>query len=502
MDYLLGIDAGTTAFKAVLFDQEGKEIAVAACEYDLEYPHPGWVELDVEKYWEALKSVIRIILTKYTGSTKEIKALAIASQGETLICVDHIGNPLRKAIVWLDNRAGPEAELIRSAFGTDIAFKITGQPDIVPTWPAAKILWIKKNEPVLFSNVSKFLLLEDYLIYRLTNKFIAEGSLLSSTLMFDINKGQWWPDMLKFIGINYGQLPEITKSGQIISEITDKAAKETCLCKETIVVSGAFDHAASAIGSGNTGFRFITESTGSTLAICANVPKPVYDPKHIIPCHYHAIPDAYFLLPWCQTAGMVYKWFRDGFYNGIKSGVESNSQALYKFMDEDAAVISPGSDGLLLLPHLAGAFTPESNPNAKGVFFGISLQTGKAHFTRAILEAIAFMLKRNIRLLEGMGHEVNEIRSNGGGSKSDLWNQIKADVCQKPVVTVKVTETASLGAAMLAGYGLNFFNNLEEASEKMIQLNERYIPDKLNDVIYSEAYDRYINLYNLLEPMF
>ena len=502
MDYLLGIDAGTTAFKAVIFDQNGKEIAAAACEYELEYPFPGWVDLDAEKYWEAFKSVIRIILSNYTGHTKEIKALAIASQAETLIPVDHRGQPLRKAIVWLDNRAGLEAQEIKSAFGTDLAYKITGQPDIVPTWPAAKILWMRKNEPELFKKVSKFLLLEDYLIFRLTSRFISEGSLLSSTLLFDINTGKWWQDMLNYIGINSGQLPEITKSGQIIREITEKAAKESGLCKETIVVSGAFDHAASAIGSGNTGFRFVTESTGSTLAICANVPKPVYDPKQIIPCQYHAIPDAYFLLPWCQTAGMVYKWFRDGFYTDIRSGGVSNSQALYKLMDEDAADICPGSDGLLLLPHLAGAFTPESNPNAKAVFFGISLQTGKAHFTRAILEAIAFMLKRNIRLLEGMGHEVNEIRSNGGGSKSDLWNQIKADVCQKPVVTVKVTETASLGAAMLAGYALNIFNNLEEATEKMIRLNKRYIPDKLNDAVYSEAYDRYINLYNLLEPMF
>ena len=502
MDYLLGIDAGTTAFKAVLFDIYGEEIAVATYEYNLEYPFHEGVELDPEKYWEAFKSVIRIIFSKYKGNTKEIKALAIASQAETLISVDPRGKPLRKAIVWLDNRAGSEAEQIKSAFGRDIVFKISGQPDIVPTWPAAKILWMRKNEPELFNKVSRFLLLEDYLVFRLTNKYVSEGSLLSSTLMFDINTGQWWQDMLKFIGISAGQLPEITKSGQIISEITDKAANETGLCKTTIVVSGAFDHAASAIGSGNTGFKFMTESTGSTLAICANVPEPVYDPMRIIPCHYHAIPDAYFLLPWCQTAGMVYKWFRDEFYNEIKSGVKSNPEALYKLMDDSAAAISPGSDGLLLLPHLAGAFTPESNPNARGVFFGISLQTGKAHFTRAILEAIAFMLRRNISLLEGMGHEVNEIRSNGGGSKSDLWNQIKADVCQKPVVTVKVTETASLGAAMLAGYALNFFSNLDEASEKMIRLNKRYIPEKLNDAVYSKAYDRYINLYNLLEPMF
>ncbi len=475
---------------------------MATCEYDLEYPCPGWVELDTEKYWEALKSIIRIILTKYTGNIKEIKALAIASQGETLILVDHMGQPLRKAIVWLDNRAGQEAEQIKSAFGTDIPFKITGQPDIVPTWPAAKILWIKKNEPALFSKVNKFLLLEDYLIYRLTNKFISEGSLLSSTLMFDINTGQWWPEMLKYIGVDPDNLPEISNSGHIIGEITDKAVQDTGLSNETLVVSGALDQAASTIGAGNVGSGIITESTGSTLAICVNTVCPVLDPHQRIPCHFHAIKGEYFLLPWCQTAGMVYKWFRNEFFKGTLIAVNPDDPDLFNQMDQEASGIPPGSEGLIMLPHLAGAFTPESNPNARGVFFGISLNTGRAHFERGILESVAFMLKRNLDLLQELGIKVNEIRSIGGGAKSVLWNQIKADVCQKPVVTMQVSETACLGAAILAGCALNIFINLRDASEKMIQLNKRIEPDKMNIEVYSAAYKKYINLYNTLEPLF
>ncbi len=189
MVYLLGIDAGTTAFKAVLFDQNGKEIATAAYEYELNYHGADRVELDAEKYWEACKTVIRIILSKWPGQVADIKALAIASQGETLIPVDRAGRPLRQAIVWLDNRAGHEAGTLKGEFGVDHAFKITGQPDIVPTWPAAKILWIRENEPVVFKKVHQYLLLEDYLIFRLTHEFVAEGSLLSSTLMFNIQHG-------------------------------------------------------------------------------------------------------------------------------------------------------------------------------------------------------------------------------------------------------------------------------------------------------------------------
>jgi xylulokinase len=320
--------------------------------------------------------------------------------------------------------------------------------------------------------------------------------------MFDINTGNWWPEMLKYIGVDYGQLPEILNSGEIIGEITERVAKEIGLSEQTLAVSGALDQAASTIGAGNIGLGLITESTGSTLAICVNTRQPVFDPHKRIPCHYHAIKGEYFLLPWCQTAGMVYKWFRNEFYKASLTVGNSNDPDLFNQMDMEASAVPPGSEGLIMLPHLAGAFTPESNLSARGVFFGISLKIGRAHFERSILESVAFMLKRNLDLLQEMGVEINEIRSIGGGAKSTLWNQIKADVCQKSVVTLQVSETASLGAAMLAGLALNYFSNLQDASDKMIQLNKRSEADKMNAEVYSASYKKYINLYNAIEPLF
>jgi xylulokinase len=199
---------------------------------------------------------------------------------------------------------------------------------------------------------------------------------------------------------------------------------------------------------------------------------------------------------------MVYKWFRNEFYDTNRKNSDFIVSTTYKKIDEEAEQISPGSDGLIMLPHLAGAFTPESNPHARAVFFGISLQTGRAHFARAILESVAFMLKRNINLLEELGIIVEEIHSIGGGSKSTLWNQIKADICQKPLVKVHTSETTSLGSAMLAGVALNLFEDLNQAVSKMSHLGQRIESDLDNGDVYSAAYKKYINLYNALESLF
>jgi len=500
MFYLLGIDAGTTSFKAVLFDEEGKEIAIGTEDYKLLTPSPTMVELEPENYWNTCKKVIRQVLDKSRVNPKDIKALTISSQGETLICLDREGNPLRRAIVWIDNRSDKEAEIIKEEFGIRRIFEITGQPEVVPTWPATKILWIRQNEPSLFKKVHKYLLLEDYLIYKFTGKFVAEKSLLSSTLFFDIREGKWWREMLNFIGISSNLLPEIRESGEIVGRLTDRASSETGLCRDTLVITGALDQAAGAIGAGNIAPGVITETTGGALAICATIDKPVFTSK--IPCHYHAIKGKYYLLAWAQTAGMVLKWFRDNFCQLERENSKMRNLDVYDIMTQEASRIPPGSEGLIMLPHLSGSACPEFNPKAKGVFFGFTLKHTRAHFIRAILESIAFMLNKNIKALEGLGVQVGEIRSLGGGAKSRLWNAIKADVTGRPIITLKTEETACLGAAILAGVGVGMFNSIEEACHKMVSVRERISPNSKNREVYQKAYSRYLVLYDHLEDMF
>lgn len=493
MAYLLGLDAGTTSFKAVLFDDDGREVASASAEYALLTPEPNIAEFETEKYWDICKLVLSEICQK--ADVRDLKALAISSQGETLILLDKDGRPLRRAIVWLDNRSDAEAEILRGEFGQRNAFEITGQPDIVPTWPATKILWVKRNEPDIFSKVHKYLLLEDYLIYKLTGKFAAEGSLLTSSLLFNVRQKVWWGKMLEFLGISEESLPEIRESGEGVEEISDQVARELGLPEDTLVVTGAFDQAASTIGAGNIKPGVITESTGAALAICATIDKPLFDQENRIPCHYHAVENKYYLLPWCQTAGMALKWFRDEF-------CQYEREDAYKLMDEEASSVPPGSDGVLMLPHLMGAVCPEFNPNARGCYFGFSLSSTKAHFIRALLEAVALMLKKNLDILEELGIEIREIRAIGGGARSDLWNHIKADVVGKPLVTVGTAETACLGAAILAGIGASVFPSIDAACGKMVQIRDRVFPDERNRAVYKAAYEKYVRLYEVLEPLF
>ena len=502
MRYLLGIDAGTTALKAVLFDQEGRALGRAIQEYQLLTPAPDRAELEPERYWLACCSCTRALLNEVNVDPRHIAALAISSQGETLVVVDEAGDPLYPAIVWLDNRSQAEADDISAQFGVETVYQVTGQPEITPTWPATKILWLRRHQPQVFARAYKFLLLEDYLLFRFTGHFLANPCLLSSSLLFDIRRKRWWSEMLDFIGVTAQRLPEVHESGQAVSELSAKAAHETGLWQGTIAATGGMDQALAALGAGNTRPGLITENTGSALAVVATLGQPVFDPGAVIPCHYHALPDTYFLLPWGQTAGMALRWFRDVFGREELEEAGRTGADAYVLLTAAAAEVPPGAEGLVALPHLMGAACPEFNPAARGVWFGIGLHHTKAHFVRAILESVAYMLRRNVEVLEELGVAVREIRSLGGGARSPLWNQIKADALGVPLVTMTNEEQACLGAAILAGSAVGIYPSPQEAVRKLVKLADRWEPDPGTKPIYDQAYNLYVRLYNNVEELF
>jgi len=332
MKYILALDLGTTAIKVILFGIDGQVIADSTQEYQLLTPDELSVELEVKTYWQAFKQGVAEILAKSKIDPNQIHSLGISAQGETLILVDKDGSPLTNAVVWLDNRAQKESKELAQVFGKEETYKITGQIEIVPMWPASKILWFKKNRPKIFYKVAKFLLIEDYFIYRFTGRYLCEGSLICSTVYWDIVKKVWWKEMLDYLGIKDEQLPKICESGEVAGPLLPNIAKELGLSLRTIVVVGALDQACGAIGAGNIVPGVISENTGAALAICTTVERPVK--KRRIPSFYHGMPNTYMVHTF-STGGMVLRWYRDKFCSSeinLASLIQTDS---YKILDQD-----------------------------------------------------------------------------------------------------------------------------------------------------------------------
>jgi len=491
--YLLTIDVGTTSVKVGIFGTDGQVRKIATQEYALSTPSSDRIELAVNIYWSACKKGIAEVFKNSGIKSEAIVAISISSQGETLIPVDKSGKPLRNAIIWLDSRAKAESLEISRAFPADEFYHVTGLPNVRPMWPAAKILWMRKNQPRIFNQVFKFLLLKDYFLYRLTGEFVTDPTISSSTGFLRLQERDWWDEMLDFIELDKDQLPQLVNSEEVIGKLIPQVASEIGLSRNTLVVAGAMDQMAGAIGAGNINPGVITETTGTALAIIATVLEPIYDLQTRIPCSPHAVSNKFVLMPYSETAGIVLKWFRDTF--GVRDeGKKETYDALMKL----AKTVPAGSEGLLALPHFAGSFCPHFNPEARGAFVGMSLNHKKSHLVRALVESIAFMLRENIELLEGLGVKVEKVRSLGGAAKSDFWLQIKSDVLNLPVELPKCSEASSLGAAILAGVGAGIYKDIDEAVRVTGSVKKTFSPELENVSKYQKIYQKYLGLYRKL----
>jgi sugar (pentulose or hexulose) kinase len=501
MKYLLALDIGTTSVKAGLFNASGKCLATAVEEYNLLTPSAEKVELDPENYWTASCNILKSVIRSVQSDSSGVVAITVSSQGETIICVDENGKPVRNAIVWMDNRATTQAVFLAGILGVD-AYETTGIPDVIPTWPACKILWIKQNEPENFARTNKFLLVQDYLIYRLTGRYITDGSISCTSLLFDIVNHDWWQRSLDAIGITPHKLPAIQQAGTIAGTLTTEAATALGLSASVAVVCGGMDQSVGAIGAGNIAEGIVSETTGAALTIQAAVRNPMIDPTRRTPVYVHSIPNGYLFVPVCPTAGMAFKWFKDNFIlpEFIKQG-DTVPGDVYELMNQMAEQVPAGCDGLVMLPHLMGVFSPESNPSARGSFTGFTLLHTRAHFVRAIQEAVAYMLRQNIEAMQKAGVTVKEIRATGGAAKSAVWNQIKADVCGVPIVRLVNEDTGIVGDAILGGVAMGLFPTIEAACQTMVQTISSISPSPYTQE-YNLHYQRYINLNNSLREYF
>ncbi|HXE46289.1 MAG TPA: FGGY family carbohydrate kinase [Conexibacter sp.] len=492
---ILAVDLGTTAIKCALYDERGASVAEATEEYALSTPQRNWVELDCETYWSAFKRAVER-LDGPDRRLRSVAALGLSVQGETLVAVDRNGRPLRPAIVWLDNRAEAEAAELASAFDRERLYDVTGQPEMLAAWPAAKILWLARHEPQVAQQSPTYLLLEDYFLLRLTGERVTEGSLATSTCYWNFRTKRWWPEMLDAIGIDEQQLPSLVEPGEVVGPLLPGVAAELGLPTDVTVCAGALDQACGAIGAGNFGAGGFSENTGAAVALCATTGGPQMDPAGAMPCHYHALPDTYMLHTF-TSGGIVLKWFRDQFYGELGDGSH-----VYDRLDRLAADVAPGADGLLMLPHLQGAMAPENNDLARGVLVGLTLGHGRPHILRAIMESIAFIVRRNVEALTELGVPIASVRAIGGGSRSPLWKQIEADVLGLPVVTMRQPDAGALGAAILAGVGVGWWSGIEEAVAATVVEAATYEPDARNRGVYDELFGVYVGAYEALLPSF
>lgn len=496
----LGIDVGTTALKCAIYDSQGALVAEATEEYGLETPHQGWVEVDVATYWTALKRTLARLWSSPEVDPDDVAGVAISAQGETLVPVDEAGQPLRPAIVWLDNRATAEAAELSEAFG-DVLYDVTGQPEMLAAWPAAKILWLTRREPQLAARVARYLLIEDWLLFALTGEYVTEGSLATSTCYWNFRTKTWWPEMLDAIGIAVDQLPVIMEPGSPVGPVRSSAAAELGLPRTAQVCTGALDQACGAIGAGNIVPGGFSENTGAAIALCATVDGPQLDPAGAMPCHYHALPDTYMFHTF-TSGGIVLRWFRDQFSENIREDARATGRDAYDLLGELAAATPAGADGLLMLPYVQGAMAPENNDAASGVLLGLTLQHGRGHVARAILEAISFVVRRNVEALGALGVPITKVRALGGGARSAVWKQIEADVLGMPVATMATLDAGALGAAVLAGVGTGYWGSVAEATASMVQESRTFEPDPSTSSLYDDKYEIFTSSYEALLPTF
>ncbi|RLG84632.1 MAG: xylulokinase, partial [Thermoprotei archaeon] len=426
--YVLVHDLGTTGDKAVLFDVEkGAVVASALRSYPTTHPRPLWAEQDPDDWWRAFTETTRELLRTARVDPGDIEAVGLSGQMMACLPVDWGGRHLRRAIIWMDQRSVSEAERIREVVGEWEFYRITGNR-VSPTYPVAKIMWLRRREPRIYEEAHLFLQPKDYVVARLTGSFYTDYSDASLSGMMDASKRTWAVEMLEELGIDPGKLPEIAPSTQIVGEVTSGAAEATGLARGTPVAMGCGDGACATLGAGAVGVGDAYIYVGASAWLSVTARGPVFDRAMRTFNMAHVDPELYSPIGTMQTAGASLRWFRDNVFLLEKAVAEALGLSPYQLIDREAEGSPPGALGLLFLPYLTGERTPHADPHARGGWVGLNIRHTRAHLIRALLEGVGFGMRDSLEIIRGMGVPVREIRVSGGGARSALWRQILADI--------------------------------------------------------------------------
>ncbi|MDE0079818.1 MAG: xylulokinase [Caldilineaceae bacterium] len=490
--YLIGIDSSTTATKSLIIDGEGEIVAVGAAEYPFETPQPLWSEQHPDLWWDGTVQSMRAALDQSGIDPAEVGAVGVSGQMHGLVLLDEEGVPLRQAILWNDQRTGKQCDDMRLWLGKENLVRITGN-DALAGFTAPKILWVKENEPEIYSRVRQILLPKDYVRFKLTGDYATDKAGAGGTSLLELATRDWSPTVLAALEIPPQFLPPTHEGTQVTGTISAQAAEATGLRAGTPVVGGGGDQSAQGMGVGAIEEGIVALTLGTSGVVFATANEPFYEPEGRLHAFPHALPDKWHLMGVMLSAAGSLRWHRDTLAPGVE----------FDDLVAPASEVPIGSEGLLFLPYLTGERTPHPDPFARGAFVGLTVRHELAHMTRAVLEGVAFGLRDSFTLMQGVGlGEIRQVRVSGGGARSPLWRQILADVLGSELVTVNTTEGAAYGAALLAGVGAGVWPDGESACAATIRVTGSTTPKADAVAAYHEFYELYQGLYPALRATF
>lgn len=495
---LVGLDIGTTGCKVSIFNDTGELLTSASREYAVSIPYPDWAEQDAEGVWQLAQAAMREALAR-TGA-KSVGAIGLSCQGEAVIPVDRDGTALRPAILGMDSRTVAQNAWLRETFGAEHLFERTGMPiHTVNTLP--KLLWLKVHEPDIWKSAARFLLYEDFIIHKMTGQAVISRCLASRTQFYDLPDDGWSGEILEKIGLDVSRLAAVQPSGTAVGTMKAELAASLGFAAPPLIVTGGHDQACGALGVGlvRPGLAMVSTGTAEVMEVALATPafnKTLYDGN--ISVYAHTAPGLYLAMTLNHSGGLLLRWFRDGFCEPEKQLAASGGGDAYDLILKDA---SPEPTSLLVLPHFAGSGTPMFDTASRGAILGLTFASDRKTIAKAILEGLTFELRVNSDLLVEGGIEISELRAIGGGAKSELWAQLKADITGIPVVVPRVTEAAGWGAALLAGVGAGCFADVVTASENTLKLEKRFTPDPERRARYEIQYQRYRQVYPAIKAL-
>ena len=495
MSYFLGVDIGTSGTKTILINEKGRILAEASASYRLFHPKPMWSEQNPDDWWKATVKTIREVVAKADKPKESIKAIGLSGQMHGSVFLDKEDKVIRPALLWNDQRTAAECEEIESrAGGRRRLINMVANPALTG-FNAPKILWLRNNEPRNFEKVAKVLLPKDDVRRRLTGGYATEVSDASGMLLLDVKKRKWSKTLLNKLDLDESLLGEVFESEDVTGNLTKGAAKTLGLTTDCVVVGGAGDCAANAVGTGVVKSGILSTSIGTSGVMFVHSDEVQVDPQGRLHTFCHAVRGKWHMMGVNLCAGGSLQWFAETLCKELGDKV-------YDVLNREAARATPGSEGLFFLPYLAGERTPHADPDARGCFVGLTLAHQRGQIARAIMEGVTYSMRDSLEIIQGMNVPVKQVRVSGGGSRSKLWRQLQADVFGTKAVTINAEQGPAYGVALLAAVGAGAYKNIQQACSATIRETSVTLVDLKTKRVYDARFPTYQNLYQSLKGDF